>query len=127
MLLPRQPILVILLLKFRKEIGRQVMKLRIKELREEMHYTQKDVADKIGNTPRNVCNWENGTNEPDCETLVKLADALYVSLDDLFGRTDGFDFKKTTEKDLGAILRQISKLTDDQIAALSAFLATIAK
>lgn len=103
------------------------MKLRIKELREEMHYTQKDVADKIGNTARNVSNWESGSHEPDCETLVKLADALYVSLDDLFGRIEGFDFKKTTDKDLGSIMRQISKLNDEQRQSLSAFLSTISK
>lgn len=103
------------------------MKLRIKELREEIHLTQKELAEKIDNSQRNISNWESGSHEPDCETLVKLADALYVSLDDLFGRIDGFDYKTTTDKDLNTIIRQIAKLSDEQRQSLSAFLTTIAK
>lgn len=63
-----------------------VLKLKIKELREEYRLTQKELADKIANVQRNVSNWENGTSEPDCETIVKLADLFNVSLDELFGR-----------------------------------------
>ncbi len=62
------------------------MVIRIKELREEFQLTQKELADKIGNVQRNVSNWENGTSEPDCETLLRLADVFGVTLDELFGR-----------------------------------------
>lgn len=62
------------------------MKLRIRELREEFHLTQKELADKLSNVQRNVSNWENGTSEPDCETILKLADIFRVSIDELFDR-----------------------------------------
>ena len=62
------------------------MKLKIKELREELHLTQKELAEKINNVQRNVSNWENGASEPDIETIVKLADLFGVSIDELFGR-----------------------------------------
>ncbi len=46
------------------------MKLKIRELREEYQLTQKELAQKISNVQRNVSNWENGTSEPDCETIL---------------------------------------------------------
>ena len=62
------------------------MILKIKELREEFAMTQTALAQKIGTTQRNVSNWENGTSEPDCETIVKIANLFEVSIDELFGR-----------------------------------------
>lgn len=103
------------------------MKLRIKELREEMHYTQKEIADKVGSSQRNVCNWENGSHEPDCETLVKLADLFFVSLDELFGRESGFGFKVANDRALSDAMRAVSKLTDEQKITLSSFLTTVTK
>lgn len=62
------------------------MTLKIKELREELQMTQRELAEKLNNMQRNVSNWENGTSEPDCATLIRLADIFQVSLDELFGR-----------------------------------------
>ncbi len=101
--------------------------LRIKELREEMHYTQKEVAEKIGSTQRNVSNWENGFTQPDCETLIKLADAFFVSVDELLGRESGFGYKSTDDSSFAEAMRAATRLTDDQLKALAAFLTTIAK
>ncbi|MBQ7913830.1 MAG: helix-turn-helix transcriptional regulator, partial [Clostridia bacterium] len=62
------------------------MKLRIKELREELQLTQKELAEKIGNVQRNISNWESGASEPDCETILKLSEIFDVTIDELFGR-----------------------------------------
>ncbi|MBQ3492524.1 MAG: helix-turn-helix transcriptional regulator [Clostridia bacterium] len=62
------------------------MKLKIKEFREELGLTQNELAKKINNVQRNVSNWENGTSEPDCETIVKLSEIFNVSIDELFGK-----------------------------------------
>ena len=62
------------------------MKLRIREYREELGLTQSELAKNIGTLQRNVSNWENGVNEPDCATLLKLAELFEISLDELFGR-----------------------------------------
>lgn len=62
------------------------MKLRIREFREELGLTQSGLAKQVGTLQRNVSNWENGVNEPDCATLLKLAELFKISLDELFGR-----------------------------------------
>ena len=71
-------------------LGGVTMVLKIKELREEYQLTQKGLADLLSNSQRNISNWESGTSEPDCETIVKLAEIFKVSLDELFGRTHFF-------------------------------------
>ena len=63
------------------------MALKIKELREERFLKQIQLADAIGTSQRNVSHWENGINEPDVSSLIKLADYFGVSLDELCGRT----------------------------------------
>lgn len=96
------------------------MKLRIREFREETGLTQAELAHEIGSLQRNVSNWENGVNEPDCATIVKLAEIFKISLDELFGR----EFVETYR--LQGIDRQIanavSKLSETQKYALLQFL-----
>lgn len=60
--------------------------MKIRELREEAQLTQKQLAEKISNMQRNVSNWENGSSEPDLQTMIALADLFDVSLDELCGR-----------------------------------------
>ncbi len=101
------------------------MKLRIKELREEMQITQKTLADLICNVQRNVSNWENGTSEPDLETTLRLADVFKVSLDELFGRTPVSPIHEATDDELDrALYRSIRKLTDEQKKALLRLIVT---
>lgn len=98
------------------------MKLKIKELREELQLTQSELAEKINNVQRNVSNWENGINEPDCQTLVNLAEIFDISLDELFGREPATVEKQSmsgVEKQIFAFLH---KLTDTQKYALLQFL-----
>lgn len=102
------------------------MKLRIKELREEYQFTQKELAEKLGNVQRNVSNWENGTSEPDCETILKLADIFKVSIDELFGRNETAQGVLPMAED-AAILMLIRRLDEQQAEALKNFLATIRK
>lgn len=61
------------------------MELKIRELREEARMTQRELAVKIGNSQRNVSNWENGTSEPDIDTLVRLCGVFDVTLEELLG------------------------------------------
>ena len=96
------------------------MIIRIKELREELGLTQKELAAKIGNVQRNISNWENGSSEPDCETLVRLADVFGVTMDELFGRNE--------EPERGALQSEpyyklIKRLNDRQSDALKSFLS----
>lgn len=99
--------------------------MRLKELREEAQLTQKQLAEKIDNVQRNVSNWENGTSEPDCETIVKLADVLGVTTDELLdrGAPPAADIAKLSAS--APLLREILQLSDKQREALLNFLKTL--
>ena len=94
------------------------MGLKIKEFREERFMTQKQLADEIGSSQRNVSHWENGTNEPDVSTLIKLADLFGVSLDELCGRTFDSSPVSDTENEL---YKKLSTLNKEQKTALKVF------
>ena len=98
------------------------MKLKIKEYREELQLTQKQLADKIANVQRNVSNWENGASEPDCATIVQLADLFDITIDELFGRTNTFPVSAPINGIEKNILQSVRKLTDSQKYTLLQFL-----
>ncbi len=100
------------------------MKLKIRELREEKALTQKELAVLIGNVQRNISNWENGSNEPDCESIVKLADVFGVSLDELFGRDTAL-IPAGLDEERERLIRAVLALRKDQQDALALLLKPI--
>ncbi len=98
------------------------MKLNIKEFREEMQLTQKELAEKIGNVQRNISNWENGTSEPDCETILKLSEIFDISIDELFGRNMPILNNSPISGVEYTLLRYIRKLNEPQRFTLMQFL-----
>lgn len=61
---------------------------RLKRLREEKGYLQKEVADKLGIRSNTLSGYENGTRSPDPEMLVRIAKLYNVSTDYLLGYSD---------------------------------------
>lgn len=61
---------------------------RLKMLREEYGFTQQHLAEVLNLSSGAVSHYENGTNEPTIETLIRMADILNVSVDYLVGNTD---------------------------------------
>ena len=57
----------------------------LKNTRKQMKLTQEQLAKKLGYTEKAISKWESGTSIPPAESLIMLADALNVTLDDLFG------------------------------------------
>ena len=53
------------------------------KLRSEKQMSQKELAQKLYVTASCVCKWEKGTNEPNLEQKVKLAELLEVPLESL--------------------------------------------
>ncbi len=51
-----------------------------------MGFTQKQLAEKLNTTNSSVCDWECDRAEPNLETLVRLAEILESSIDDLLGK-----------------------------------------
>jgi len=60
--------------------------IRLSELRNSRDLTQQQVADMIGISRARLNNYEQGTREPDIDTIRLLADFFGVSTDDLLGR-----------------------------------------
>ena len=58
----------------------------LKQYRELHGVTQKQMAKWLEMTPNAYQKYELGTREPNLTTLIKIADILDVSLDDLVGR-----------------------------------------
>lgn len=98
------------------------MKLRIKEFREELQLTQKELAEKLGNVQRNVSNWENGSSEPDCETILKLTEIFDISIDELFGKEASNSARQSLVGVEYTILKSVRQLTEAQKFALMQFL-----
>ncbi len=65
--------------------------LKIRSLRIENGLTQKEMAQKIGTTDKNIWAYENDKAVPPLETLIKYSDYFSVTLDYLVGRTDETD------------------------------------
>ena len=59
----------------------------LRHFRKEMKLTQEQLADRLGYTEKAISKWEQGASIPPADTLLMLADALNVGLDDLFGHT----------------------------------------
>lgn len=60
--------------------------MRLKELREERHLTQNDIAKEIKTSQTNIGRWEKELNEPAASFLIRLADFFQCSIDYLLGR-----------------------------------------
>lgn len=59
---------------------------RIREYRASIKMTQADFANRLGISGASVSAYENGTRLPSYDVLVKIADTLGVTTDELLGR-----------------------------------------
>lgn len=64
--------------------------LRIRELRLENNLTQKELAEKISSTSKNIWAYENQISIPPLDVLIKLADFFNCSIDYLANHSDDF-------------------------------------
>lgn len=76
--------------------------LKIKDLRVEKGYTQKELAEKIETSCKNIWAWENAKCEPCVADIIKLARLFDVTVDYLTGNTD----------ELGAITNNVNYGSD---------------
>lgn len=63
---------------------------RLKELRTEEGFTQRELAMQLGLTPNSICEWEKGRCEPGIEQLKKLSALFECSIDYLTENSDDF-------------------------------------
>ena len=85
---------------------------RLKNLRKQAHFTQVDVAGKLGISQQAYASWERGIKKPTQENLVKIAQVLDVTVDYLVGNSE----EKSDELDsIELLFRMNSKgLTEEE-------------
>ena len=66
------------------------MNERLKEIRLEKGFTQKQLAIAVGLTETALCNYEKGIREPSLDVFKQLCIVLEVSSDYLLGLTDDY-------------------------------------
>ncbi len=59
------------------------MRLKLREIRKRKFLTQQQLADRIGTSKANISKLETGAQEPRPSTVLKLAEALGVSPEEL--------------------------------------------
>jgi len=72
---------------------------RIRQLRLENGWLQKELAEKIGVKRTAITGYENGSREPDIEKLISLSNIFSCSVDFLLGKTDNKSSKYTVAID----------------------------
>ncbi len=75
----------ILLLKLKRGETEMDIGKRIRYYRQQRGLTQRDFAKKLCISTQAVSKWENGHTFPDLPTFIRIAELLYVSLDNLAG------------------------------------------
>ena len=81
---------------------------KLKDLREQYHYSQKEVANRLNISPSIVSGYETGERTPSTEILLKISSLYQCSTDYLLGRV-------TTTP---TIALNIDGLNQEQIQAL---------
>lgn len=92
---------------------------RLKLLREARKLTQARLAQLIDVDPRVYNRWERSLATPQFEAVVKLADVLHVSLDELVGRTPPSSEIQLHNPELNRLYRRVDELPDQDQQALA--------
>lgn len=91
---------------------------RLKLLRQSRNMTQARLAQLLEVDPRAYSRWEKGSNIPHLDTLVKIADVLQVTLDELVGRKEPSSDVKIRNHELQQLCQQADNLPDADQQAL---------
>lgn len=91
---------------------------RLRLLRESRQLTQTRLAELIEVDPRAYNRWERGTIAPHLDTLIRIADVLQVSLDELVGRKPLSNESRIRNHSLNSLWQQEDTLPDQEQQAL---------
>lgn len=91
---------------------------RLKLLRSARNITQTRLAELLEVDPRVYNRWERGSATPQLDTVIKIADILKVSLDELAGRQEPSGDLKIHNHELYNLYQQVDNLSDEDQRAL---------
>lgn len=90
---------------------------RLKELRKNKNITQLELAKHLNIAESTYCCYEKGINEPNIETLIKLANYYNVSVDYLIGHNFYNEIGYLTETQKSFVQAFLSLNKDNQLNA----------
>lgn len=97
---------------------------KIKALREKAGISQQELAEKAHSSPTSINRIENGHQAPRFDTIVEIAQALKVSLGDIWGELEQAKEVAKTSSDverarlLIELFSLLPTLSDDQLGAI---------
>ncbi len=97
------------------------LRTKLKELREEHHYSQKMVAQRLNCSVSIISSYETGERYPSLLNLVALSYLYHVSTDYLLGKTDN-----PRETDFSNLI-DIDGLNEGQIKAIQLIITDMKK
>lgn len=100
---------------------------RLRHLRTARKITQTRAAELLAVSPRVYTRWENGDATPQFATVVKIADILNVSLDELAGRQDSNAEARIHNPELHRLYQKVDHLSDEDQKALVIVLDSLVK
>ena len=109
-------------------INMQEFAERLRETRTARGLTQTRLAEILEVSPRVYNRWERGAAVPRLDTLVKIAEILEVSLDELVGRKEpDHDTLRIRNPELHSLYKEIDRLSDEDQQALIVLLDSLVK
>jgi transcriptional regulator with XRE-family HTH domain len=96
--------------------GAKVIGSRIREQRQKLRWTQKELAKKVNVSAQVISNWERGYTTPDSDDISRLSKAMNISSDYLLGTSENkesdWDSKlpELTAKDERDITKDLEKI-----------------
>jgi transcriptional regulator with XRE-family HTH domain len=101
---------------------------RLRSLRSARKLTQARVAELLDVSPRVYTRWENGDAVPLFATVVRIADILDVTLDELAGRSEATASEaRIRNPELHRLYRKVDLLPDEDQKALLVVLDSLVK
>jgi transcriptional regulator with XRE-family HTH domain len=91
---------------------------RLKLLRSARNITQTKLAEMIATDPRVYNRWKRGVATPQLDTVVKIADILQVTLDELIGRKEASLDLKIHNHELHTLYQKVDTLSNEEQEAL---------
>ncbi len=83
----------------------------IKELRKEQNLTQEELAEKFGVARRTVSRWETGSNMPDLDILIEMADFYDVDLREIL---DGERKSEKMNEELKETVLKVAEYSNEE-------------
>ena len=97
----------------------------LKEKRKKLGLTQDDIAKKLGVHNTTYGNWELGKTEPNLTDLVKLADILNATTDELLGRNLDLINLNYLEDDQSLIIKAVLRMNKEQLMYTKKFVQSM--